>query len=392
MNKEDKEFQNAEQPCSREDDEINLSDYCLVLWKRKTFILLSAVLPAVCVAALLWFLPQRLTATSIYDVSELGISEKQYHLLLNRFYSDENLARLAGQLRKSGLEPYADLLCGTRYPEKLITLDAIPAFVDSSKSKTVDAEQLIKLRDITASLLKVTVGGSPAEILDKASLVIQANIQDVILLYMAREQLTAAVREYNRMLAEIESNRFGLDLELKSTKEMLASMKKVDLGGFDVNQTVVVAQPDNGQQHQYLTLGYQIQAAESKRIALEETIKTNQEKYGHYKELVELNKMVLAELDAKMPCGYTNEQFTAFLTELLNRTEKPQLKDYLSSYARTIENKISANRPVIEKPKIASVSKNMVKKTSAVFAACLMLSVFAAFLIEGVKQNKTQVS
>jgi hypothetical protein len=388
---EDNTGQNGVKSYCESDDEINLADYCLVLWKRKVFILLATILPAVCVAVALLLLPKNYTVTYVYDASNWGLTEKNYTLLLNRFYSGDNLTRLTGKLRQNGLEAYAKALGGSAQPENFVKLEAVPAFFDISQLKTVAPEQLDTIKAMKASLLNVTILGNPAEKLYPIASVIRDNIKDVIPLYVTQEQLSASIREYNNMLADIESNRFSLGLALKHTNEILAGLRKVNTIAFDVNRESVVLQFNVGEQNEYLPLSYQIQAAESKRIGLEENVKTTEKKYGYYKDLVELNSKILMELDARLSSDYTVEQFKAFLVGLLGGTEKSQLKDYLNSYIRTIENKISANRPVTEKPKIISVAKGMVKKTAIVLAACLMLSVFAAFLKESIEKNKARL-
>lgn len=392
MENGDNASQNGAKLYCEDNDEINLVDYCLVLWKRKVFILLSTVLPAVCVAAALMFLPKNYTVTYVYDAGNWGLTEKNYTLLLNRFYSEDNLTRLTGKLQKGGLEKYAELLSSSAQPEDWVKFEAIPAFFDISQLKNVAPEQLDTIKAMKASLLNVTILGSPAEKLYPIASVVRNNIKDVIPLYVTQEQLSASIREYNSKLADIESNRFSLELALKNTNEILAGLRKVNTGALDANRESVVLQFNVGEQNEYLPLGNQIQAAESKRIGLEENVKTTEEKYRYFKDLVELNGKILAELDAKLSSDYTTEQFKAFLVGLLPGTEKPQLKDYLSSYIRTIENKIAANRPVTEKPKIVPVGRGTAKKTGAVFAVCLMLSVFAAFLIEAIEQNKARLS
>jgi len=64
------------------------------------------------------------------------------------------------------------------------------------------------------------------------------------------------------------------------------------------------------------------------------------------------------------------------------------LKGYLNSYIKRIKNGISVSAPVSENPKISSIAKGTAKKSTIVFAVALMMSVFAAFLLEGFKQNK----
>jgi hypothetical protein len=136
-----------------------------------------------------------------------------------------------------------------------------------------------------------------------------------------------------------------------------------------------------------LPLSYQIQAAESKRIGLEGNIKASEEKYNYYKDLLDLNSRIFAELNNNLSSDYTIEQFKLFLTGLVAGYEKPQLKDYLNSYIRKIENRISTSKPITEKPQIHPIAKRTVKKSGIVFVIAFMIAVFAAFLREGLEKR-----
>ncbi len=63
----------------------------------------------------------------------------------------------------------------------------------------------------------------------------------------------------------------------------------------------------------------------------------------------------------------------------------------LASYIKKIENRISVSVPVSKTPKISSIAKDTVKKSGIVFIVALMLSVFASFLLEGLKNRYAQV-
>lgn len=384
----------CDEPPFNHDDEINLVDYFLVLWKRKTFILLGTVLPAVCVAAGLLLLPRDYTTTYSYYADNLHLNQKNYEVMLDRFYGEENLAKLVERLKKDGLGDYAQKLGNSIQPQEYVKLEAIPAFLDISKlnTATADAENLAKILEMNASLLNVSITDKHANDLYQIASVVRQNIEKVMPLYVIQKSLSDTIRNDNQQIANIESNRFSLELSMKNNNDVLAGLKRISVEG-DVNkQGEVTLQFDIGGQNQYLPLGYQIQAAESKRIELEETIKANEEKYKYYTDLVDMNNTVLAELDAKLSGDYTIDQFKAFLITLLAGSEKPQVKDYLSSYIRNIENVISANRPATEKPKIVAAEKGTAKKTAVVFSACLMLSALAAFLVEAFEQNKARTS
>ena len=71
--------------------------------------------------------------------------------------------------------------------------------------------------------------------------------------------------------------------------------------------------------------------------------------------------------------------------------KKQELKDYLASYIKKIENRISVSAPVSENPQISSIAKGTVRKSGLVFAVTLMMSVFASFLLERLKKSQAKI-
>jgi len=413
-NSENDDLKEVQREANTYEDEINLMDYLRVLWKWKYLIFLLTVLPALIVGITLLLLPRNYKVTYVYDVratsvndaraasvydvratSDLGgwnLNEKNYDMLLSRFYSEENLDKLIDKLQKNGLEKYVKQISNnSEQLEKLVKFEAVPPFLNLSKLNVTDPEQLNKIRSMKALLLNVTITGKSRKDIHKMSSVIQDNIEDIFPLYTVREQLSAYVKEYNNNLADIERNRFGLGQALNDINGILTGLKKVSIGITVEKQDNIVLQFNVGEQSQYLPLNYQIQAAEAKRIRLEGNIKANEEDYKYYKDLLDLNSKFFAELNNKLSSDYTVDQFKSFLTGLVDVYEKPQLKDYLNSYIRKIENTISASKPVTEKPRIYPIAKGTVKKSGIVFVVSLMIAVFAAFLSEGLKKSQARV-
>jgi hypothetical protein len=401
------------------EDEINLINYFRVLWKRKWFIFLASVLPALVVGLAIFLWPRDYKVTYVYDVREnvrdgmienvrdgmiedardgmredagsWNLNKKNYDVMLSRFYSEENLSKLIDKLQKNKLAKYAEQLNkGSDQSENIVKFEAIPPFLNLSKLNVTDPGQLDKIRDMKALLLNVTITGRPAEDIYKASSVIRDNIENVMPLYMVQEQLATLIREYNNNLADIERDKFSLEMVLKNNNGILAGLKNVNIGAADSNRTNVTLQFDIGSQTEYLPLNYQIQAAETKRVKLEESIKANEEKYKYYKDLLDLNNRIATELSSKLSSDYSVKQFKLFLADLVAGYEKPQLKDYLSSYIKKIENRVSAGKPITENPRVYPIAKGTVKKSGIVFAVSLMTAVFAAFLLEGLRQNKVR--
>ncbi len=386
------------------EDGINLIDYFLVLWKRKWLILLGSILPVLIVGLVFFFSPRNYEVTYVYDVrddvrddiSNWNLNEKNYNILINRFYSEENLNKIINVLRENGLNEYAELIrnAGNSLDalKNLLKFEAVPSYADLSEAKITDPEQLEQIQKLKAQLLNMTIVGEPKEDLLKIASVIRSNLENVIPAYMIQERLSANMRTGKTMRADIESNRFSLELTFKKNKSTLEKLKSIKTQTPDKTESDIILQFDVGGRSEYLPIEYQIQAAESRIIQLEETIKENEEKYKYYKNLLDLNEKLFAEVQNKTLSGYTIQQFRLFLLESVKEVEKEELKDYLSSYAKRIENRIAASVPVIENPGTYAVSKGTVKKSAIVFAVALMMSVFVAFLLEGLKKSQAQAS
>ena len=127
-------------------------------------------------------------------------------------------------------------------------------------------------------------------------------------------------------------------------------------------------------------------------MELEEQVEINKGQYNYYKDLLALSERLSVELKSSISSYYTIQQFHSLLTKLIDNYKAEELKDYLASYIKRIENRISASVPITENPKISSIGKGTVKKSAIIFAIALMISVFAAFLLEGLGKSQAKPS
>ena len=397
---------NVHEETSIYEEEINLIDYFLVLWERRYFILLVSVLPPLFAGFILFFRSTDYKVTYTYDVNNQGghdmaswnPDEKNYNMLLDQFYSEENIDRIVNKLRENGLDKYAQLINrakGEKDLEKFIDFEVLPPYADLSKlqiTQVTNAAQLEEIRQLKALLLNMTIRVRPVNSISKISSVIRENFESVVPTYLIEKKLNAVMREHKADMASIDEKRFNLELTLKTNKSAREKLRSVKVEASEKSEGGVMLQFDVGGQNEYLPLGYQIQARESKIIELEESIETNKARYDYLKNLSELDGKLSAELKNNASSFYTIRQFNAFLSGLVDRYESKELKDYLSSLIKQIENRISAGVPTTESPRIYAVSKGTVKKSAIVFAISLMISVFAAFLCEGVRKSQVRAS
>jgi hypothetical protein len=390
------------------EDEINLIDYFLVLWKHKFLILLGSVLPTLVVGLMFFFSPRSYEITYIYDVgdrsvydikdqvissdiSNWSLDEKNYELLLDRFYSAENVDKIMNKLRESGLNKQASQISNAGDNlTKTLKFNVLPPYPDLSKTKAkaTGSTELERNGQLKAQLLKLTITGKPKSDFLKASLVIRDNFENVIPVYLITDQLNIAKRQCNTDIASIEANRFDHELELKTSRAILAKMKNAGNSTSEENLGNILLQLDISDKTEYLPVEYQSQALESKIIKLEEQSKADGDKVSYCKELLILYEKLLVEIKSKATSYYTIQQFHSFLMSMIDDYKDKKPKDYLNSYIKKIENRISISAPVTEQPKVYFVAKGTKKKSAVVFAASLTISVLASLLIEGLKKAR----
>jgi len=389
------------------EDEINLIDYLRVPWKRKYFILLGSVLPALIVGLIFYFGPRNYKVTyvydvrgrslydvrdqSLYDVSNWNLNENNYKILLDRFYSAENTGKIATKLQENGLNKYAKRI-NTGGLKNFVDFEVSPPYTDLSKTKITNPFELEQIRQLEAQLLNMTITRRPKNNTSKISSVIRDDFEKVMPVYTVKDQLNTTIRKLRDKIGNIEENRANQELALKTNKAVLTKLKNIKTKTSDTRESNIALQFDISGKTEYLPVEYQTQAIESKTIQLEEQIAANEETYNYYKDLLALNEKLLAELKGKMASYYTIQQFHSFLTELVDSYKDKELKSYLSSYIKKIENRISASAPVTGKPSISAIARGTAKKSGIVLAISLMISMFAAFLLEGIQKSQAQAS
>jgi len=377
------------------EDEINLIDYLNVLWKHKFLILLGSVLPTFIVGLILFISTGKYKIAYVYDISRWGLDEKNYNVLVEQFYSHDNINQILDELQKNGVADYVRLISKAKSREglkKFVDIEVLPLYSSLPKEKRTDPNQLEPLRQSKASLLKLTVIGTLKNDVPKISLVIRNSLENVMPVYFVQEQLNAISWECRARMADIEENRFNTELALRTNKSTLAKLRNVKAGIPSDTPGGLVLQFDISNNSEYLPIERQIQAAESKAIQLEEQIVAEEEKYKYYGNLLALNQKLLAELKNRTLSHHTIQQFQAFVSGLPDSYNNKELKDYLNLLIKKFDNIISVSAPITEKPEVYPVGKGTVKKTAVVFVISLMISVFAAFLLEGLKKSQDQVS
>jgi hypothetical protein len=350
------------------------------------------VLPALVVGLVIFLGPRDYKTTYLYDTN---LSGDEYRKLLDGFYCEENLGKIVAGLKEKGLEKYAQQITEAQQIEdlkKLVNLEVLPSFFGSADSSgKTDIEALQKIQQVQGTLLVMAIVGKPQKDMYPIASVIRDDFEKVIPIYSVKNELTNSIEALKTNMAKIEEDRFGLGLELERKKATLGKLKNLKSGDSGNIQSNIVLQFNNvDASSSYLPLAHQIQAVDSQIINLEGSIRASEENYNYYKSLLTVNERLFDEVKSKMPLYYTIQEFHSFLANMVNDYKDKELIDYLSAYIKSIENKMANTAPLIEKPKIYPIAKGTAKESGIVFVVSLMIAVFAAFLSEGLKKDRTQ--
>ncbi|MBC8392842.1 MAG: hypothetical protein H8E17_09805 [Deltaproteobacteria bacterium] len=369
-------------------DEINLFDYILILSRHKLLIALGAFLPALLVGIYLYLQPRDYSVSYKYNISIPQV--KAFEILESNFYSTENLQKLFKKLRESGLDGCGQKIAETEMMESakgFISFQISPSFIKPSEVK--DFEELQKLQEVEGALLVMGVKAKSGGNIHEIATVCRNNFEQVMPMYSEKEMLNSKIVSLKADMAGIEDTRYTLNLELERKMSTLEKLKSSASEGLDKLPSEIILQFSNvGENSAFLPLAYQLQAAKTQIIDLEDRIRANEEMYAYCADLLKLNETLLSHVEQLMPSYYTIQQYHSFLSEQIDGYEATELQDYLKAHLKEIENTMTKSPPLAEKPGIYTFPRGTVKKSAMVFVIALMVSIIAAILSEGLKKSQ----
>lgn len=389
MNREGHNYQPEQRPVigpsSFQGREICATDYFRIVWKRKWLVVGGTLLPALIAGMILFVRPAQHRLTYIYETS---LAEKDYRVLRNEFYSEENLAEVARNFRENGLEREAARITEANTNRQLINLvdlEMWPFLYKEERIRTVrDVEEIHQSRGVLLSL--IIKDGSKQHVRRLAE-VIRGNFEGIVPLYSVQRDLRKAIARIKGDMASIEENRFQLELALNTHKSTLKKLKQTEPTAKTTSEGDVTLQFDVAGKSEYLPLSYQVQATESKIIGLEEQLEANRRKYNYYEQLVALNEKLLGEI-VNRTSDYSLLDYRDFLRNLAAGYEQGDVADYLNAYLKRIENTVAEYTPVVENPKVYAAPKNVLRWSATVSGISLLVMVLSAFYLEGLEQSR----
>jgi hypothetical protein len=371
-------------------DEIDLSAYLAILWKRRRFIIVCSVLPSLIFALFLVASPsdcrvsytfdigldeeaRRISDNQLFGAGDMDIlnrkSEEDHQsddgsqkLLLQAFHEPENLERLAARLKKNGLHEYAQ-----------------------------DMSEIDINLQASGSSLTLNVVGRPVEEVRRVSSFLGKNFEKVVQMDLVKASLDNSISVVRAMMTDIERNTFAMEFELEKEKAILVRLRELGtVGPNDAPGGIVLHVDGVRESRELLPVAYQIQVVNTGIIEIEETINADRKIYTYCQSVLALNEKLLCEMMNDESSHYKHEQFRSLLNTIAG--EYKDKKDYLASHVRRLNEAVSTKVPVIGGPKVEFIPKGTTKKTTIVFVLLLALTTFSAFLRESIGKHLAKAS
>jgi hypothetical protein len=368
------------------EDEINLMVFFRIIYNHKGFILLGSVLPALLVGLVLFIIPKDYKVTYTYDV---GQDEKDYNMLLGELHGEENLDNLTARLENDKLSEKDGTILIERFYGAANLNKLAEQLSTNGYDEYAQGISRTKVRlEISDALLNITIAGRDQEDLQGISSFVRDNFETLLSMYFALKILNNDILWFKLKTADIEEQKFNLELELDRKKAILQKLKAMASADSNNIPQGIVLHIDNVRgSSEILPWAYQVQVADANIIYLEETIRTNQKRYDHYKALLSLNENLFDEIKNNAPSYNTTEEFYTFLTDTLGNYQSTEVNDYINAYTHNIENVISNNTALVENPRINPIPRGTIKKSMVVFAALFMITIIITFFLEAARKS-----
>ena len=352
-----------------------------ILWHHRLLVVLGSLLPTILVATAIRLWPVDYTTIFVY---ERPLAENEYHVLLRRFYSSENLAKIVARLRDHDATDYAARLEEAETEQalqKLIRFRVSPAY--PTRLQTTDPNTSERIGLFQAQLFYIDITGRSKSDMAAVSDVVTTNIESVLPIYDIRNDLKESIQEFKKLAVEIEDNRFGLTVDLGNEKTRLEKLSSLAGTTSETPEDNLVLQfTDVNETREFLPLPYQKRAVQAKIIDLQETLASDEEMCGYYLKVLDLNARLLSEIEQSLLTDYTIQQFLDSLTAQLATCEETELADYLRSFIHKTQNLTLINTRAGEKPVVYPVSKRLLSRSVLAFLVLLMITAFAAVALE----------
>jgi len=300
--------------------------------------------------------------------------------MVDRFYSKENIDRLAEAMTVKGLTEAAGLLQEQETRAQLaniLRLGATPNYIDYSQKQNLKlsfertwAENIEKLEQLTAEFLTLDAEGFSKEEIPDVLSILRTNFESQLPLYRILDDWFSQKTAIQKRLSERDALRQSLILELQLLENTLASLLALPSSGIPNNYQIQLQLVPNDTTEPFLPLPlaihkYQTQIAEKKELMQHRERRFTLDTLYDYL----LSQMIQAAREQIDGQG-SLDSLSLYLETFIEAQEHTEAREYLSSHLRHIQSVGLQDHALTRHASTFPVAKGTIQKT--VFLFCLL--------------------
>lgn len=346
------------------------------LWRKRLFLALFAVVPALLFGLWIFLSPRAHRARLVYPME---LTATDFQRLADRFYGGDNLRLLIADMEAKGLKEWPESLrqAETRAElSKLIALQITPNYVDFNERANLKlslerswAENIEKIEQLRARMLEIQIYGGNADELSAALASVRHNFEAQLPLRELQDGLLQRRYSLNNQLVENEQER-----AYEAEKLLTATRTRDNLAAADPGRAVAGApavtlqlgEKERESDHLPLSLQREIYAAQV--ALLTERVESAKRQYALKSLEAELLGEISTALDQLVESGGDLEGYLALLAKA-RQQHAPERLDLLDGMKHLAENYHFTRRPLVAAPRVLPQPRHTVQRT--LFAAVL---------------------
>ena len=353
--------------------EIDLSVYGAILWKRKFTILVGALVPAVVTAVVLLCLPPKRSIAYTYISPWRGA---EYRLFEAYFYGTENLVKLAKVLRDGGFEDFASDMDEARQAEKtdrvkeVLLLDRFPGAKEREKEKEDVIQQIVLRIQLRSYKEPRALAASIRDYFEKSFPLYRLDQINADFLYQDRVKML-----------EIQTAKMAIKRTLQATQAQLDFMRKLEPTTATYPSAENLIPSIITGKKQFFPVEYQIRSIECEVAETRRKLQEAEMTEAFYAQSLQLG----GECDTKIKELVTKSgeigQFNEFLQD--NLRQNKDLADVMSSRLVWTELNMLSKWRMPQEPSVRRTPKGTMLFSGLAFAVALPLMIGYVLIRQG---------
>ncbi|MDJ0835916.1 MAG: hypothetical protein QNK37_05320 [Acidobacteriota bacterium] len=372
------------------------------LWIHKFKIAAATLLPALAFGMFTYLGPRTWSLDLLYHLPLEAVSYKK---LSDRFYSPENITRIADALKRDGHTGLAEELLtaeGKAGLQPMIRLNILPGYIDFENKERLKislerswADNITKLEKLRSELLSVHLRGAGSESLTALSGQVRHNFSQELPLYLIHDQLRSNRLTLNARLGQIEGNRFEARQELLLNERIRNNLENISKDGTRGMDAMTVnfedlKFEDPQQTLAFLPLPAQKSLLDAMIVRRRAAVEADEAEHAYRTAMLALTDELIEAVAAKMTPGYTLDAYRADLDKRIAALDSEEATDFLKTHIRYVENLALGYRAMTNQDKPIPLPRGTIGKTLFAAVVMLILSVLVVSIAEYLRRAQPE--